>query len=100
MARGDVEDNGANWRTLEGRRFHRAGADDLGLWSAVARCFEIPLSLFRYFVIYSFIFCHLSACCLCLLWFLLFASFKVSSFHFYSYYSGILRLFPLLSLIR
>ena len=26
MARGDVEDNGANWRSSEGRRFHRAGA--------------------------------------------------------------------------
>ena len=26
MARGDVEDNGANWRSSEGRRFHKAWA--------------------------------------------------------------------------
>ena len=26
MARGDVEDNGDNWRSSEGRRFHEAGA--------------------------------------------------------------------------
>ena len=26
MARGDVEDNGANWRNSEGKRFHGAGA--------------------------------------------------------------------------
>ena len=55
---------------------------------------------FRCFVISSFLSCHFSAYCLCLFWFLLFASFKVSSFHFYSYFSGILCLFPLMSLIR
>ena len=55
---------------------------------------------FRYFVIYSFLSCHFSAYCLCLFWFLLFASFKLSSFHFYSNLSGILCIFPLLSLIR
>ena len=38
---------------------------------------------FLYFVISSFLSCHFSAYCLCLFWFLLFASFKVSSFHFY-----------------
>ena len=37
---------------------------------------------FHYFVISSFLSCHFSAYCLCLFWFLLFASFKVSSFHF------------------
>ena len=62
---------------------------------------------FRYFVISSLILCHFSAYYLCLFWFflfafwtLLFASFKVRSFHFYSYLSGILCLFLLLSLIR
>ena len=71
--------------------------------SVVSRCkmfWNSSVAFFRYFVISSFLSCHYSAYCLCLFWFLLFPSFKVSSFHFYFYFSGILCLFPLLSLIR